>query len=233
MINNDTKTCMGVIKDQQIQILVNQVDLISKNVLLQLAILGKIAEDPTEDELYEEAKDNEVVIDRLEIKIREEVAFTIFKFSPMAEDLRRIISYQDMTTNLERIGDMALNNIRYLREIDLSSDSMHQFKLLVAQMIKDVTLMVRNAILSYSSMELETAYDVIRADDNVDDLYFVLKKLLTDNFADRVLSTEEINTLIKLENIAHNLERCGDSATNIAESTIYLVNGNDIRHGQK
>lgn len=35
--------------------------------------------------------------------------------------------------------------------------------------------MVRNAILSYSSMELETAYDVIRADDNVDDLYFVLK----------------------------------------------------------
>lgn len=224
---------MGVFKDQQIQILVNQVDLISKNILLQLAILHKIVEDPTIDELYEEALDNEIVIDRLEVKIREEVAFTIFKFSPMAEDLRRIISYQDMTTNLERIGDMILNNIRYLREMDLSDDNLHQFKLIVSRMVEDITLMIRNAILSYTSMELETAYDVIKADDTVDDTYFMLKKLLTDYYADRVLTPGEVDTLIKLENIAHNLERCGDSATNIAESTIYLINGNDIRHGQK
>lgn len=224
---------MGVFKDQQIQILVNQVDLISKNILLQLAILHKTVEDPTIDELYEEALDNEIVIDRLEVKIREEVAFTIFKFSPMAEDLRRIISYQDMTTNLERIGDMILNNIRYLREMDLSDDNLHQFKLIVSRMVEDITLMIRNAILSYTSMELETAYDVIKADDTVDDTYFMLKKLLTDYYADRVLTPGEVDTLIKLENIAHNLERCGDSATNIAESTIYLINGNDIRHGQK
>lgn len=224
---------MGSIKDQQIQILVNQVDLISKNIQLQLAILRKIVEDPTVDVLFEEAKDNEIVIDHLEVKIREEVAFTIFKFSPMAEDLRRIISYQDMTTNLERIGDMILNNIRFLREINLTHDSMHQFRLLITKMVDDITLMIRNAILSYSNMELQTAYDVIKADDAVDDQYFMLKKLLTDYYADRALSPEEVNTLIKLENIAHNLERCGDSATNIAESTIYLINGNDIRHGQK
>lgn len=224
---------MGVIKDQQIQILVNQVDLISKNILLQLAILRKIVDDPMVDTLFEEAKDNEIVIDRLEIKIREEVAFTIFKFSPMAEDLRRIISYQDMTTNLERIGDMVLNSIRYLREIELESDPLHQFKLMITQMVDDITLMIRNAILSYTSMEPETAYEVINADDKVDDQYFMLKKLLTDYYADRVLTSKEVDTLIKLENIAHNLERCGDSATNIAESTIYLINGNDIRHGER
>lgn len=87
---------------------------------MQFAILKQLIDQPDTDELFEEAKSNEIIIDHTEIKIREEVAFTIFKFFPVAEDLRRIIAYQDLTTNLERVGDMALNIIRYVRELKLN-----------------------------------------------------------------------------------------------------------------
>lgn len=224
---------MSIIKDQQLQILLNQFELISKNTLLQLTILRKLIEDPHTEELFEEALMNEELIDRLEIKIREEVAYTVFKFSPMAEDLRRIISYQDLTTNLERIGDMVLNCIRSVIEIDLSQPEFYQEQQLILSMLDDVTQMVRNAIVSFTNMELETAKSVMKSDDSVDNYYRELKHFLAEKNSGKSLSNQEILRIIQLENIGHSLERCGDSATNIAESTFYLIVGWDVRHGKK
>lgn len=221
---------MSIIKDQQLQILLNQFGLISKITLLQLAILKNVLEDPTSEELYEEALTNETLIDRLEVKIREEVAFTVFKFSPMAEDLRRIVSYQDLTTNLERIGDMVLNCIRTVRESDLNRPEHYSLRALISEMLDLVTQMIRNAILSFSNMELNTAEVVIESDDVVDDKYKEIRRYLAESGAFRELSVEQVQEILQLDNLAHNLERCGDSATNIAEATIYLIRGRDIRH---
>lgn len=221
---------MSRIKEQQLQILLKEFELISKNVLLQLAILKELIDEPETDELFEEAKNNEIIIDRLEVKIREEVTFTIFKFFPVAEDLRRIIAYQDLTTNLERVGDMALNIIRYVREIKLNRPEMREIREIVVRMSDAVTLLIRNAILSFTNEQLEVAYDVIKEDDEVDNQYFLIKNLLSTKYSRRELEPEDIQEMIGIECIAHNLERCGDSATNIAESTIYLINGRDVRH---
>ena len=64
------------IKEVQLQILRNQFELISKNTILQLSILKQLFDEPKSQVLYEEALSNEIIIDRLEVKIREEVAFT-------------------------------------------------------------------------------------------------------------------------------------------------------------
>ncbi|MBR8703421.1 phosphate signaling complex PhoU family protein [Porphyromonas levii] len=218
------------IKDQQLQILLNQFEMISRNTLIQLSILKQLFDEPKSKELYEEALGNEIIIDRLEVKIREEVAFSIFKFSPVAEDLRRIIAYQDLTTNLERIGDMVLNVIRFVRETPLNDPKLYEVRLEIVKMTEHVTQMIRNAIMSFTSGSLETAYAVIKSDDVMDDMYHQLKAILCKIFAHVELSPEEVNSLLALEGVGHNLERCGDSATNIAESTIYLVKGRDIRH---
>ena len=218
------------IKDQQLQILLNQFEMISRNTLIQLSILKQLFDEPKSKELYEEALGNEIIIDRLEVKIREEVAFSIFKFSPVAEDLRRIIAYQDLTTNLERIGDMVLNVIRFVRETPLNDPKLYEVRLEIVKMTEHVTQMIRNAIMSFTSGSLETAYAVIKSDDVMDDMYHQLKATLCKIFAHVELSPEEVNSLLALEGVGHNLERCGDSATNIAESTIYLVKGRDIRH---
>ncbi|MDO5035867.1 MAG: PhoU domain-containing protein [Porphyromonas sp.] len=223
---------MSRIKQQQQQILLKEFELISKNVLLQFAILRKLIDEPQTEELIEEAKNNEIIIDRLEIKIREEVAFTIFKFFPVAEELRRIIAYQDLTTNLERVGDMVLNVVRYVREVDLNRPELHKVRDTVVKMLDDVNLLIRNAILSFTNEQIQVAYEVIEGDDKVDEGYHYIKDLMSEMYSYRELTPEEVYELISIECIAHNLERCGDSATNIAESTIYLIKGRDIRHGE-
>lgn len=221
---------MTIIKEHQLQILLNEFELISKNTLNQCEIAKKIMNEPDRDDLIEEAEQNEILIDRLEMKVREEVAFTIFKFSPMAEDLRRIISYLDIATNIERTADMILNIIYYIREVELDQPSLSEVRHILHEMMDRVSGMLRDAVLAYSEYDPNTAYDVIRRDDIVDEQYHALRGLLPALFSGRELQDKEVQLLLVIGSIAHNLERCGDSATNIAESVIYLAKGDDIRH---
>lgn len=220
----------SIIKDRKLEIVHSQYELISKVTLLQLAILRKLFAGPFDEELFEEADTNEHVIDRLEIRIREEVAYTIYMFAPKAEDLRRIIAYPDLTTNLERVGDMVMNGVYIARDLDFTSDFMHEYARRLLQMLDDTTEMIRSAIISFSTMDTEVAHQVIDADDNIDRQQREIIQLITTEGADRVHSEAEIRALLQIHTVAHNLERIGDSATNLAESTIYLVEGTDVRH---
>ena len=220
----------SIIKDRKLEIVHSQYELISKVTLLQLAILRKLFAGPFDEELFEEADTNEHVIDRLEIRIREEVAYTIYMFAPKAEDLRRIIAYPDLTTNLERVGDMVMNGVYIARDLDFTSDFMHEYARRLLQMLDDTTEMIRSAIISFSTMDTEVAHQVIDADDNIDRQQREIIQLITAEGADRAHSEAEILALLQIHTVAHNLERIGDSATNLAESTIYLVEGTDVRH---
>lgn len=220
----------SIIKDRKLEIVHSQYELISKVTLLQLAILRKLFAGPFDEELFEEADTNEHVIDRLEIRIREEVAYTIYMFAPKAEDLRRIIAYPDLTTNLERVGDMVMNGVYIARDLDFTSDFMHEYSRRLLQMLDDTTEMIRSAIISFSTMDTEVAHQVIDADDNIDRQQREIIQLITTEGADRVHCEAEIRALLQIHTVAHNLERIGDSATNLAESTIYLVEGTDVRH---
>lgn len=221
------------IKNRQLEILLNDFELLSKTALLQLQITNKLLKDNSIDNLVEEAESNEIIMDRMEIKIREEAVFTIFQFNPKAADLRKIITYQDITTNLERVGDMLLNIIHFLRDTDLTHPGFESTKKNINKMVGCVGDMLRNAILSFSNEDNTLAYQVIREDDVVDELFHQISLYLQEEFADKQLSKSEIKNMIQANAISHNLERIGDSATNIAEATIYLTEGIDIRHGNK
>lgn len=221
------------IKSRQLDILLNDFELLAKTALLQLQITNKLLENNSIDALITEAESNEIIMDRLEIKIREEAVFTIFQFNPKAADLRKIITYQDITTNLERIGDMLLNVIHFLRDTDLASPGFEKIKKDIHRMVTSVGEMLRNAILSFSSEDSRMAYQVIEEDDVIDELFHQISLYLQEEFADKELSKSEIRNMIQVNAISHNLERIGDSATNIAEATIYLTEGRDIRHGNK
>lgn len=221
------------IKLKQLELLLNDFELLSKTALIQMQIATKLLEDNSIESLYEEAESNEIIMDRLEIKVREEVVFTIFQFNPIAADLRKIVTYQDITTNLERVGDMLLNIIHFLRETDLSAHYFEGVKRLIAKMVKNAGEMLRNAVFSFSNEDPHTAYQVIKDDDKVDELFHQISLSLQETFSGKALSKPEIQSIIQINAISHNLERIGDSATNIAEATIYLTEGKDIRHGNK
>lgn len=217
-------------KRKQLQILMNDFELLSKTALLQLQIVSKLLENKNIESLIEEAQANEIIIDRLELKVREEIVFAIFRFTPKASDLRQIITYQDITTNLERIGDMCLNIIAYIRETDLDARQFAEMKKGIAKMLKYTSQMLQNAIISFSNEDSKLAYEVLKEDDKVDELYHQLKNWLQKEFAGKQVTEDDLRAIVNIETITHNLERIGDSATNIAESTIYMTDGKDIRH---
>ena len=224
---------MTNMKIKQLQILLNDFELLSKTTLVQLQIVKKLLQDGPIESLIEEANDNEIIIDRLEIKIREEVVFAIFQFTPKAADLRKIITYQDITTNLERVGDMLLNIVHYTKRTDLQNPVFVDIKKMLDKMLVYTGEMLRNSIFSFTQEDTAVAYEILKEDDKVDDLFRQIKVSLQKTFAGKVLNEELIRNIINIDTVAHNLERIGDSATNIAESTIYLTEGRDIRHGNK
>jgi len=221
------------IKSKQLELLLNDFELLSKTAMIQMQIAGKLLHDNTIESLYEEAESNEIIMDRLEIKVREEVVFTIFQFNPIAADLRKIITYQDVTTNLERVGDMLLNIIHFLGETNLSSNEFESIHKKIEKMTGYASEMLRNAIFSFSNEDSHVAYKVIEEDDKVDRLFHEIAVSLQEAFAGRPLSIAEVQSIINANAISYNLERIGDSATNIAEAAIYLTEGKDIRHGNK
>lgn len=222
------------IKSKQLGILLNEFELISKTALTQIQLVNKIMQDYSlAESLYDDVKTNEMIIDRLEIKIREEVVFSIFQFNPIATELRMIIAYLEIATNLERVGDMLLNVTQYVKETDLSDNKLHGLRNKMGKMLIYTHEMLRDAILSFSNQDAQTAYKVINFDDKVDELFHQIKLSLLDIYSNKENSANDIKSLINIESIAHNIERVGDSATNIAEAAIYLAEGKDIRHGNE
>ncbi|MDR1344466.1 MAG: hypothetical protein LBJ39_03845 [Tannerellaceae bacterium] len=221
------------IKTRQLDLMLHDFELLAKTTLTQWQITGKLLRNNTAGLLYEEAEANEIILDRLEIKLREEAVFTIFQFNPKASDLRKIITYQDVTTNLERIGDMLLNVIHFLRETDFPPPCFNEPKSRIAEMMELVGDMLHNSIISFSNEDSVIAYRVIEEDDRVDEIFHQISLYLQEEFQDRKLSKSEIRNMIHTNAISHNLERIGDNAVNIAEAAIYLIEGKDIRHGNK
>lgn len=219
------------IKAKQLQLLLNDFELIAKTALTQLHIATKLLEDNTIESLYEEAEANEIIMDRLEVKVREEVVFAIFQFNPKAADLRKVITYQDITNNLERVGDILLNVIHYSRDTNINIPNFEKEKKQINKMLQYVSEMLRNAIFSFSTENSLTAYQVIEEDDKVDKIFHEITQSLQEAFADKKLSKGDIRNIMNINSISYNLERVGDSATNIAESAIYLTEGKDVRHG--
>lgn len=221
------------IKDKQLKVLLNDFELMAKTAIMQFQIATKLLEDNSISTLYEEAEANEIIMDRLEVKIREEVVFSIFQFTPKAADLRRIITYQDTSYDLERVGDMLLNIVHYAQRTELHLPHFEEERKLIFKMLNYTGEMLRNAIFSFMNEDSLTAYKVIAEDDRVDALFHEIDRTLQETFVNKSLAKEEIKNILNINAISQNLERIGDNATNIAEAAIYLTEGRDIRHGSK
>jgi phosphate transport system protein len=221
------------IKTKQLELLLNDFELLSETAIRQMEIAHELLYDNTKKELHQEAKANELILDRLEIKVREEVVFTIFQFNPIASDLRKIVTYQDVTTNLERVGDMLLKTIRFIREIDFKAPEFTIVYQKIDEMMKYASAMLRDAVNSFLKEDSKLAYQVIKEDDKVDNLFREIAKELQEAFANKHLTKKQVESIINANAIAYNLERIGDSATNVAEAAIYLTDGQDIRHFDK
>ncbi len=141
---------------------------------------------------------------------------------PVAGDLRIISSALKMISDMERIGDQALDIASmagYIEKSDMKA------KVHIADMAGATMNMVRSSIESFVKKDIELAYKAIRCDDEVDLLFNKVKSELIEAIAKGEENGEE---LIDLVMIAKYFERIGDHAENIAEWVIYSITGEHI-----
>jgi phosphate transport system protein len=167
--------------------------------------------------------DNE--INRLEVDTDDLCLRILAKRQPVASDLRFITIVLKLVTDLERIGDLAVNICE--RVIELNAEPALKPYVDLPHMAETAQGMVREALDAFVARDAERAKSVIERDRVVDAYYAqIFRELLTYMMEDQ----RNISRAMRLQSIAKYLERIGDHATNVAERVIFMVMGQDVRH---
>ena len=167
-------------------------------------------------------------VNRAELAIDELCMLILAKRQPVASDLRFVTLSLKMVTDIERIGDVAVNLCE--RAIDLAAlPPLSEYEDIPA-MARIAGSMVRDAIDAFIEGDVAKAESVIARDDEVDDLYHRIFRELLAIIRE---NPDAVERGIHLQAVAKYLERIGDHGTNLAEQVIFVLRGKDVRHQGK
>lgn len=171
-------------------------------------------------ELAERIIKEDKLVNDFEYSIEKECMRIILREQPVAKDLRLITSVLKMITDLERIGDHAVDLSRLTVFMEKSEDNFNlpQIKL----MIEVCEEMIRLALDSFVNKDINMAKEVIAKDDLVDDYFDEIKQLVVNAIKENNINADYS---IYLTMAAKYLERIGDHAVNLAEWVIFSITG--------
>jgi phosphate transport system protein len=169
--------------------------------------------------------ENDHKVNALDVEIDEECIRLIALRQPKAKDLRFITIAMKITTDLERMGDLAVNIAE--RAVELNEEPQLKPYIDVPRMAEITEAMVRDSLDALVKGCSKIPYDVIKRDDEVDDLNAqVFNELLFFMIQD----PGTVSRATRISYVSKYLERIADHATNIAEMVIYMCEGKIIRH---
>jgi phosphate transport system protein len=175
--------------------------------------------------LAEQVKERDRDINRMEVDIDGACRRILALRQPAASDLRFITMGLKIVTDLERMGDLAVNLAD--RALDLARAPpvapMHDF----AKLAELSKAQLKKALDAFVSRDVAKAEEVMRDDDLLDELYL---KIFNALLAVMIEDPRTIRRATCLMFAAKHLERLGDHATNVAEMVVYMVRGTDVRH---
>jgi phosphate transport system protein len=186
------------------------------------AILGLVERDGA---LVDRVVAGDAPINQLHIEIDGRCVKLLALHQPMAVDLRMILSAVKINTDLERVGDLAINiaeaALRYLAHPSVNE------LIDIPRMADIAQTMLRDALDAFVTRDTALAQRVLDADDELDALKTqVFRDLLTY----MLQSPQTIEPALDLILVSRHLERIGDHATNIAEDVNFMVSAKDVRH---
>ena len=164
-------------------------------------------------------------VNALELAIDEHCIELLARYQPAASDLRFITRGLKIVTDLERVGDLAVNTAQRVIQIATHGEA----PLDLTHMASLVQKMLKDSIDSFVERDAVKAEEVLKNDDAVDEL---TERYVTELIARAKKEPKNIETLFPATSIVRYLERVADHATNIAELAIFMVKGRDVRHGK-
>ncbi len=169
--------------------------------------------------------DDDIQIDDFEVEVEEDCLKILALHQPVAIDLRFIVAVLKINSDLERIGDLAVNIAE--RSVFLASVPPVSVAFDFARMSRKTESMLNKSLDALVNLSSGLAHEVCIDDDEVDSInrqmYLKIQEAIQKE-------PDKIASLIHLLSVSRHLERIADHATNIAEDVIYMIDGKIIRH---
>jgi phosphate transport system protein len=189
---------------------------------VRLAVKGLVDRD---QELIDRVLVGDVPLNKLHIEIDSRCFTLLALYQPMAADLRTIVAAFKINTDLERVGDLAVNIAEAARRYAVRAPVKELID--IPRMAGIAQAMLRDALDAFVRRDVALAQHVLNEDDRLDSLKTqIFRELLTYMLQD----PSTIEPALDLILISRHLERIGDHATNVAEDVIFIVSARDVRH---
>lgn len=189
---------------------------------VRLAVRGLVERDRG---LIERVLVGDGPLNALHIEVDNRCFMLLALYQPMAVDLRAIVAAVKINTDLERVGDLAINIAEAARQYAIH---LPVKKLIdIPRMANIAQRMLRDALDAFVRRDTELAQHVLDEDDALDALKTqIFRELLTYMLQDPATIEPALDLIL----ISRHLERIGDHATNVAEDVIFMVSARDVRH---
>lgn len=191
----------------------------------QLIALSVRALSERDSSLGEQAIKADREVNRREVEIDDICRRILALRQPAASDLRFVTTALKIVTDLERMGDLAVNISE--RAIDLNQAPPLQPYHDITKLAELAQRQLKVSLDAFVHGDAAKAEEVMRGDELLDALYL---KIFNDLLAMMMEDTKNIRRATSLMFVAKHLERLGDHATNVAEMVVYMVKGTDVRH---
>lgn len=198
--------------------------------VVEQMIVDSVRSALTQDrELARTTIERDTTVNRLEIESDEHCLVILARRQPMGGDLRFVTLALKMVTDLERIGDLAVNVAE--RAIDLADHPQQPWPWdKIESLARVIRAMIRDAIQAFVDKDPVKAQEVIDRDEQADELYWSIFRSALEVMRKR---PDSVHDGVHFQSIAKFLERMGDHSTNLAEQVIFFIKGKDIRHASK
>jgi phosphate transport system protein len=177
-------------------------------------------------EMAKRVVEQDKAVDDLEIEIEDRAINLLALQQPMARDLRLITMAMKISSDLERVGDHAVNiaeTVGWLIESPLFPITPE-----IEEMTRLVTRMLKDALDAFVRADSNLAREILTRDDRVDELHENSFRILLTHMME---DPRKISAGMDLLLVSGNLERIADLTTNISEDTIYMLEGKVVKHG--
>lgn len=203
-----------------------------ENQMLEMALKSEESIEKAMDSLIsrnlplaEKVIDDDIIINNMEIQIEMAVVKLLTLENPVARDFRRVSSVFKIITDLERIGDLAVNIAKI--SIEIGEEEFIKPLIDLPRMYEIVRAMLSESLKAFVENDVTLATKVAEKDDLVDDLHLKINEELLQMIAD---DSKIMDQAMKLMFISRYLERIADHVTNICERIIYIETNRVSKH---
>ena len=174
-------------------------------------------------DLAKQVMQRDSAVNALEVSIDEQCIELLVRYQPAASDLRFITRGLKIVTDLERVGDLAVNFAKRVIEITREGEA----PIDLGAMAGVVQGMLKDSIDAFVRGDEKRARDVLGKDDIVDEL---TEKNVNELIERSIREPQNIRRIFPAASIVRYLERVADHSTNVAELAIFTAVGRDVRH---